>query len=532
LERKSNTSNVYLVETFDFLRINQLIEFIRSNNLAKQLRRSQVECYVFDVQQQTLRQVTEQGMVPVEVDVAGPFSTLDGILRSRTAVVIIKYVFMDRHALSLADPLLAWANDPELYGRLSSIIVFTADHELFPSPLRRIVYTLTIPPSTEEERRAKLEEMADQIMEDYKAKYGKTLQLDVDEALIQASAGLNLHDVESAACKSFFQHRRFTVETFTQYKIAILRQYGLQYILPDRGFESVGGYDGLKSYLNNRLIKVLRNPELAQRYGLAVPRGILLYGYPGCGKTWLAKALAKEIGLPMIALNPADFMRGIVGETEARVRQITQLIETMAPVIVFIDEIDQFAMARERQQFIGDSGVSRRMQNMLLEWLGSEHRRSFIVGATNFVEHMDFAFLRAGRVDEVILVLPPDRKAREEILKVHTQVIRKVPYNKGDFNVIADSTYMWTGAELEKLVRDASFKALEKDAPEVTEEHFLDAMHDMDVNIQTREDRVKTMIQSAKRLELVNRAFLRESLNAFTQAEQDQTRISALIDQL
>jgi SpoVK/Ycf46/Vps4 family AAA+-type ATPase len=307
----------------------------------------------------------------------------------------------------------------------------------------------------------------------------------------------------------------------------LLKEMGLEYIQPTRGFESVGGYDYLKQYISNRIIKVLRNPEVATKYGLGVPKGILLYGPPGTGKTWISKALAKEVGLPMIVIDPSTFLRGIVGETEARVKQVTQIIESLAPIIVFIDEFDQLTLSRQAVMST-DSGVSRRMTNMLLAWLGDENRKSFIVGATNFVSDVDPAFLRPGRLDEVIPVLLPDVKARAEILKVHTSIIRKVPVSNVDLNEIAKKTYMWSGAELEKLVVEASSLAMIENSEYVTESHFNEAMRSIEVNVSERERRLRLMIEELKKLENVNRSFLNSALQFWAKSEGDE-RIKGVV---
>jgi len=244
----------------------------------------------------------------------------------------------------------------------------------------------------------------------------------------------------------------------------------------------------------------------------------LLYRPPGTGKTWLAKALSKEVGLPMVIIDPSTFLRGIVGETEMRVKQVTQIIESLAPIIVFIDEFDQLTLSRQAVMST-DSGVSRRMTNMLLSWLGDENRKSFIVGATNFVSDVDPAFLRPGRLDEVIPVLLPDYQARLEILKVHTSVIRKVPLGKVDLSEVAKSTYLWTGAELEKLVIEASSLAMISNSEKVEQENFNEAMKSIEVNTSERERRLKLMIQELKKLENVNHSFLNSALSFWMKSE-------------
>jgi len=379
---------------------------------------------------------------------------------------------------------------------------------------RRFAYTIAPPPSLPAEREEVLRNIASELSQ----ALNRELRLTIDADIINASSGLTLHDVETAALESFATFRDFKVETFTSYKIKILREAGLEFIQPTRGFESVGGYEYLKQYIMNRVIKVLRNPEVAQRYGLGVPKGILLYGPPGTGKTWLARALAKEVGLPMVIIDPSTFLRGIVGETEARVKQVTAIIESLAPIVVFIDEFDQLTLSRQAVVST-DSGVARRMTNMLLSWLGDENRKTFIVGATNYVSDVDPAFLRPGRLDEVIPVFFPDAKAREEILRVHTNVVRRVPLKDVNLGDIVEKTYLWSGAELEKLVLEAASLAMTSDSEYVTQEHFEEAMNAIEVNTAEREKHLKLMIQELKRLENVNRSFLKSALTSFERAE-------------
>jgi SpoVK/Ycf46/Vps4 family AAA+-type ATPase len=220
----------------------------------------------------------------------------------------------------------------------------------------------------------------------------------------------------------------------------------------------------------------------------------------------------------MVVIDASTFLRGIVGETEMRIKQVTQLIESLAPVVVFIDEFDQLALSRQAVVST-DSGVSRRMANMLLSWLGSEERRSFVVGATNFVQDVDPAFLRPGRIDEIIPVFYPDFRARLEILNVHTSIVRKVPLKDVNLEEIAKRTYMWTGAELEKLVLEAAALAMTENSEHVTQEHFEQALRSIEVNINEREQRLKQMITELKKLEIVNQSFLKRALEFYVKSE-------------
>jgi len=346
--------------------------------------------------------------------------------------------------------------------------------------------------------------------------------------IVNASGGLNLHEVSTAALESFKKHRNFVVQEFTNYKIKLLREAGLEYIEPRRGFESVGGYDYLKQYVLKRIITVLRKPEVAKHYGIPIPKGILLFGPHGTGKTRFAKAMAKEVGLPMIIIDPSVFLRGIVGETEMRVKRVTQLIESLAPCMVFIDEFDQLTLSRTSVMST-DSGVSRRMTNMLLSWLGDENRKAFVIGATNFLSDIDPAFLRPGRLDDALPVFYPDVNARLEILKVHTSVIRKMPIdNSVDLTRIAQMTEYFTGAELEKIVIEAAILAMDESSDNIKQDHFDKAIKSININPEEREKKLRAMIFELKKFENINQTLIEQAMRMVT-SQPEETRVAGVI---
>jgi SpoVK/Ycf46/Vps4 family AAA+-type ATPase len=515
VKRRANATNVYIIETFDPKRIQQFKRFIIESPEFVNHKKYYFDLQTFellDLESNAPISMQQQFFAPAPVPVSP--QQLFNMLRSQPTVLIISYAFDQRHVQYLSDFLVSASHDEQLYRHKNTVVVFTNDTNIFPQVVRRFAHAISIPPSTPEERLELLKKIKGEIEE----VAGVKLNLNISADIVNASAGLTLHDVETVALESFLLYRDFKVEVFTNYKIKLLKEMGIEFVIPIRGFESIGGYDYLKEYVRNRVIRVLRNPDIARHYGISVPRGILLYGPPGTGKTWFAKALAKEIGLPMVVIEASTFLRGVVGETEARVKQVTQLIESLAPIVVFIDEFDQLTLSRQAVVST-DSGVSRRMTNMLLSWLGSENRKSFVVGATNFVGDVDPAFLRPGRLDEIVPVFYPDFKARLEILRVHTSVIRKVPVKDVSLEEIAKKTYLLTGAELEKLVIEAASLAMSENAEYVTQEHFEEALKTIEVNINEREQRLKQMINELRRLEIVNQAFLKRALDFYIKTE-------------
>jgi len=523
LKSLANVSNVFLLATSDPVRIHQFLTTAKTRDIDKMLKTTFNEKIFFDFQRQKLFDL----LAGTEVSTLSPFGglgdILDSKLKSSSTLLIISYVFLQRHAEALQDLLASWSQSLQLYEKSSRVFVFCSDYSFFPPQLLKLVYAYDIPLPSEEERKTLLQSLT----EDTKKKLP---HLELNQQIINTTAGLTLHDIKTAFFESCIKARNIEVSVFTDYKIKILRDHGLFYIEPSRGFESVGGYDYLKNYIQQRIINVIKNPERASALGLRIPRGLLLYGPPGCGKTFFAKAFAKELNLPMITLSPADLLRGIVGETEARTRQLVALIESLAPIIVFIDEFDQLAIGRDRA-FMGDSGVSRRMQNMLLEWLGDERRKAFIVGATNFVGSLDPAFIRPGRIDEIVLMSYPDAQARKQIISVQMNVLRKMPVKDINLEDISSRTFLFSGAELEKLVLEAASRAFIKNRDYVTQEDFDEAIQIFKINVDERLKRIQQMISEIQTLESVNQAFLQESLKSIARLETD-TRLKSVLEKL
>ena len=246
--------------------------------------------------------------------------------------------------------------------------------------------------------------------------------------------------------------------------------------VPRVRWEDVGGLEGVKQELREAVEWPLKYPEKFKKFGLRPPKGILLFGPPGTGKTLLAKAVATESGANFIAVRGPEIFSKWVGESEKMVREIFRKARMAAPAVIFIDEIDALATARG---FGGDSLVSERVVAQLLaEMDGVKALENVVViAATNRPDLVDPALLRPGRFDRIIYVPPPDFRARLEILLIHT---RSTPLAKDvDLEELARRTEGYSGADLELLVREATFLALRGDinAKEVAMRHFEAALN-------------------------------------------------------
>jgi len=257
-------------------------------------------------------------------------------------------------------------------------------------------------------------------------------------------------------------------------------------------WEDIGDLEEAKERIREIAELPMRHPEVFKRLGIEPPKGILLYGPPGTGKTLLAKALANEIGAYFTTINGPEIMSKFYGESEERLREVFKEAQDNAPSIIFIDEID--AIAPKREEVTGE--VEKRVVAQLLTLMDGmqERGRVIVIGATNRPDDLDPALRRPGRFDREIEIRPPDKKARTEILKVHT---RNVPLSKDvQLEKIAELTNGYTGADLAALVKEAAMSALrefmasgkvdlsknEAIKPdilknlEVSMKHFLDAM--------------------------------------------------------
>jgi transitional endoplasmic reticulum ATPase len=243
--------------------------------------------------------------------------------------------------------------------------------------------------------------------------------------------------------------------------------------VPRVKWNDVGGLDEVKQKLKELIEWPLKDPESFTRMGIRPPRGILMYGAPGTGKTLMAKAVANESESNFISIKGPEVMSKWVGESEKAVRQIFKKAKQVAPCIVFLDELDSIAPARG-QSF--DSGVTQRVVNQILTSMdGLESLEGVVViAATNRPDIIDSALLRPGRFDTLIHIPIPDRDTILKILEVHT---RDMPLKDVDLEKLADELEGFVGADLEALAREAALVALREDpkAKSVLPKHFDEA---------------------------------------------------------
>ncbi|MBD3230798.1 MAG: CDC48 family AAA ATPase [Candidatus Lokiarchaeota archaeon] len=271
------------------------------------------------------------------------------------------------------------------------------------------------------------------------------------------------------------------------------KRFGLSLI----SYEDIGGLDEAIQRIREMVELPLKHPELFQTLGIDPPKGVLLHGPPGCGKTLLAKAVANESDAHFISLNGPEVMSKFYGQSEQRLREIFNEAEEKAPSIIFIDEID--SIAPKRAKVTGE--VERRVVAQLLALLDGLKGRGnvIVIGATNQPNMLDEALRRPGRFDREIEIGIPDVNGRKEILQIHT---RGMPLSNVDLDNIAKRTHGYVGADLAALCREAAMFTLRKFLPEINLDEKIisnEILKKIKVTMNDYEEALKRLEPSALR---------------------------------
>ncbi|KUH32242.1 MULTISPECIES: proteasome-activating nucleotidase [Thermococcus] len=243
---------------------------------------------------------------------------------------------------------------------------------------------------------------------------------------------------------------------------------------PTVSYKDIGGLEKQLQELREAIELPLRHPELFEKVGIEPPKGVLLYGPPGCGKTLMAKALAHEANATFIRVVGSELVRKFIGEGARLVHELFELAKEKAPTIIFIDEIDAIGAKRMDETTGGEREVNRTLMQLLAEMDGFDPRGNVkIIAATNRPDILDPALLRPGRFDRLIEVPLPDFRGRLEIIKVHT---RKMNLRDVDLRVIAEMTEGASGADLKAIATEAGMFAIRARREYVTQEDFMKAI--------------------------------------------------------
>lgn len=274
------------------------------------------------------------------------------------------------------------------------------------------------------------------------------------EQLVKACQGLSRIRIQRVLAKALAAKEEINesdIDSILIEKQQTIRQTGiLEFFTTRDSLKSVGGLENLKQWVRMRRDAFT---EEARSYGIPNPKGMLLVGIQGTGKSLSAKTIAHEWRLPLLRLDSGRLFGGIVGESESRVRQMIQLTEAIAPCVLWIDEIDK-AFGNINSGIDGDSGTSRRVFGSLITWMQEKTSPVFIVATANNVQILPAELLRKGRFDEIFFLNLPTEAERREIFRVHLQRLRPSRLRSFDLNLLAKQTRDFSGAEIEQVIID------------------------------------------------------------------------------
>ena len=281
--------------------------------------------------------------------------------------------------------------------------------------------------------------------------------------LLEAALGLSTSEAQLAFARAACECKRLSdaeIPFIIREKEQVIRKSGhLEYFHPKATLDDIGGLDNLKSWLRRRREAF---SEEAKEFGLETPRGVLLLGLPGTGKSLAAKAVADAWQLPLLRLDMGKIYGGIVGQSEANMRQALQMAEALSPSILWVDEIEK-GLSGMQSSGSTDGGTTARVLGSFLTWLQEKEKPVFVVATANHIALLPPELLRKGRVDEIFFVDLPVENDRKDILDIHLKNRnRRDDFSNDEINDLARASKGFTGAELEEAIKEAMFLAFEK----------------------------------------------------------------------
>ncbi len=335
------------------------------------------------------------------------------------------------------------------YARSAGAIVLLGDGGMIPQAIRHHVTVVEMPPPTGREFEALLARM----VRDLSATTNVEVMLTPAERqqLLVNLKGLTLMEAEKVLTRAMVEDGRLGADDIAVVLDAkrrvIEREGSLEYYPLEENLTDVAGLARLRDWLAKRRA-IIADPRRAAEFGLEFPKGVLLLGVPGCGKSLSAKAVAMAWRLPLLKLDPSTLYNKYVGESERNFRRAMTVAERMAPVVLWIDEIEKVFATSGGEQ---DAGLSTRILGTFLSWLQERKGDVFIVATANDVTRLPPELLRKGRFDEIFFVDLPGCAARREIFAIHLRK-RKQPDHLFDLDALAAATDGFSGAEIEQAI--------------------------------------------------------------------------------
>jgi ATP-dependent 26S proteasome regulatory subunit len=303
------------------------------------------------------------------------------------------------------------------------------------------------------------------------------LYADLTAKLLESALGLTIMEAKLAFGKAIIQHQKLTeqeIPIIIDEKEQIIKKSGLlEYYHPSENLNSIGGLEHLKAWIKKRGYAYTDD---AKKFGLKTPRGLMLLGVPGCGKSLTAKAIAKEWQFPLLRFDLAKVYGGIVGESERNIRYALDVAKTISPCVLWIDEIEK-GLSGSQSSNRTDGGTSARVFGTFLTWMQEKKEPVFVVATANDISQLPHELLRKGRFDEIFFVDLPSAQEREDIFKIHLKH-RGRDINKLNIDIkkVVEQSEGFSGAEIEEAINDALFTAFDNKQTDMTTDNLSECI--------------------------------------------------------
>lgn len=418
-----------------------------------------------------------------------PLAALDQVIEQVEPAL---FIFKDFH------PFLT-RNHPAIIRKLKDIslhlknsfktIILLCPVLEIPAEIEKEITVLSFPlPSRNE-----LSTLLDKIVAD--VRQFKQVRINLDESgrerLLQAALGLSLSEAENVFARIIVKDEQLSgddVQAVFAEKQQIIRKSGLlEYYSTEESFSSVGGLGALKEWLQKRSLAFTSE---ARAFGLPPPKGILMLGVQGCGKSLCAKAVSALWQMPLLRFDIGRMFGSFVGSSEENIRRAIHVAESIAPAILWVDEIDK-AFAGSQGSSHGDSGTAARVFGTFLTWLSEKTAPVFVVATANDISQLPPELLRKGRLDEIFFVDLPNEFERNRIFQIHITKKNRDPENF-DLNLCAQASHDFSGAEIEESINSALYDAFYA-GHDLTTENLLSALRETVPLAKTMEEQIREL---------------------------------------
>jgi ATP-dependent 26S proteasome regulatory subunit len=430
-----------------------------------------------------------QGMKPPVNRTTGPVkpTSLPGELEALALVheapEFTVFVLKDFHPYLKDSRVIRLLRDlaVRIRGKAQTLILLGPSLNL-PPELEKDVTVIDYPLPNAEDVNAVLDQVIASVKDN--PKVDSSLSPEARELLVKSALGLTLDEIEAAFARSLVERKKFDVEVILEEKQQIIRKSGLlEYYPAQNSLGDVGGMELLKEWLDKRTQSFT---DKARAFGIPAPKGILLLGVQGCGKSLLAKAVAAEWNLPMLKLDVGRIFGSLVGQSEENIRRAIRTAESVAPCILWADELEK-GFAGIQGSGVSDSGTTARVFATFLTWMQDKTAPVFLIATANDVSALPPEMLRKGRFDEIFFVDLPDLDERQQIFKIHLSKRKRDPANY-DLGKLADATKGFSGAEIEQVVVGALFSAFDEERELSEEDLITEAKSVVPLSVMMRED--------------------------------------------